>query len=97
MSVVEARAGVEELAASLRARPELELDRVRLAFVLGSGLGAFADELEDAVSVGYDELPGMPRSTASIGSTISDSISRGDAARQPVCMLMVGFSMSGNS
>ena len=63
MSVVAARAGVEELAASLRARSELQLDQVRLAFVLGSGLGAFADELEDAVSVGYDELPGMPRST----------------------------------
>jgi purine-nucleoside phosphorylase len=32
--------------------------------VLGSGLGGFADELEDAVSIPYTEIPGWPRSTA---------------------------------
>lgn len=33
-----------------------------VAVVLGSGLGAFADAIEGAISVGTDELPGYPRS-----------------------------------
>jgi purine-nucleoside phosphorylase len=36
---------------------------VRLALVLGSGLGAFADELENAVSISYEEVPGFARPT----------------------------------
>jgi xanthosine phosphorylase len=32
----------------------------RIGIVLGSGLGRFADELEDRVSISYDELPGFP-------------------------------------
>jgi purine-nucleoside phosphorylase len=35
----------------------------RVAVVLGSGLGAFAGELEDAVSVPYAEIPGFARPT----------------------------------
>lgn len=57
-----AQAAIAQLAASLRARTDLRLDEIDLAFVLGSGLGAFADELEDAVRVPYDALPGMPTS-----------------------------------
>ena len=38
--------------------------RPRIAIVLGSGLGAFADELSDAVETPYSEIPGWPRSTA---------------------------------
>jgi purine-nucleoside phosphorylase len=38
--------------------------RPRVAVVLGSGLGAFADELSDAVSIPYSEIPGFPQSTA---------------------------------
>lgn len=38
--------------------------RPRVAVVLGSGLGGFADELTDAVAIPYDEIPGWPRSTA---------------------------------
>ncbi|CEK10899.1 purine-nucleoside phosphorylase [Legionella hackeliae] len=34
-----------------------------LGIVLGSGLGSFADQLEDAVSIGYDRLPGFPKLT----------------------------------
>jgi purine-nucleoside phosphorylase len=34
------------------------------AVVLGSGLGAFADELAGAVSIPYSEIPGWPRATA---------------------------------
>jgi xanthosine phosphorylase len=33
----------------------------RVGIVLGSGLGAVADAVEDAVVIGYDELPGFPR------------------------------------
>lgn len=36
---------------------------VSVAIVLGSGLGAFADDLTDAVSIPYDEIPGFARAT----------------------------------
>ena len=36
----------------------------RLGIVLGSGLGGLADELEDVVAIGFDELPGWPPATA---------------------------------
>src|SRR5277367_1306505 len=35
-----------------------------VAVVLGSGLGAFADELEDPISIPYSAIPGWPVSTA---------------------------------
>jgi purine-nucleoside phosphorylase len=38
--------------------------RPRIAVVLGSGLGAFADELSDAAEVPYSDIPGWPCSTA---------------------------------
>jgi purine-nucleoside phosphorylase len=37
--------------------------RPKLALVLGSGLGAFADELTSATRIPYDKIPGFPRST----------------------------------
>jgi purine-nucleoside phosphorylase len=36
----------------------------RVAVVLGSGLGAFADDLDNPVSVPYSDIPGWPASTA---------------------------------
>jgi purine-nucleoside phosphorylase len=36
----------------------------RVAVVLGSGLGAFADTLRDAVVLPYAQIPGWPQSTA---------------------------------
>ncbi len=36
----------------------------RIGIVLGSGLGAFADALEDRIETPYAEIPGWPRSTA---------------------------------
>ncbi len=36
---------------------------IRVAIVLGSGLGAFAEELTDAVRLPYEEIPGFARST----------------------------------
>ena len=38
--------------------------RPRVATVLGSGLGAFADELTGATKIPYEKIPGFPRSTA---------------------------------
>jgi purine-nucleoside phosphorylase len=38
--------------------------RPRIAVVLGSGLGAFADELSDATAIPYSEIPGWPCATA---------------------------------
>ena len=36
----------------------------RIALVLGSGLGAFADSLTEAVRIPYADIPSFPRSTA---------------------------------
>ncbi|MDQ3804558.1 MAG: purine-nucleoside phosphorylase, partial [Acidobacteriota bacterium] len=36
---------------------------VRTALVLGSGLGAFAEEVEEAVAIPYAEIPGFARPT----------------------------------
>jgi purine-nucleoside phosphorylase len=38
--------------------------RPRIAIVLGSGLGGFADEFERAVKIPYAKIPHFPRSTA---------------------------------
>lgn len=50
----------EHAARFLRTRTDMD---VRVALVLGSGLGAFADELEDATAVPYSEIPGFARPT----------------------------------
>ena len=36
----------------------------KVAVILGSGLGAFADELTGAISIPYTDIPDWPRSTA---------------------------------
>jgi purine-nucleoside phosphorylase len=38
--------------------------RPKIGLVLGSGLGAFADELSDATRIPYSQIPSFPRSTA---------------------------------
>jgi len=38
--------------------------RPRIGVVLGSGLGAFADDLSDAARIPYTKIPGFPQSTA---------------------------------
>jgi xanthosine phosphorylase len=50
----------EEAAAVLRDRAKA---RPRVAIVLGSGLAAVADAIEDAEVVAYEALPGFPRTT----------------------------------
>ena len=36
----------------------------RIAIVLGSGLGGFADDFDEAVAIPYEDIPGFVRSTA---------------------------------
>jgi purine-nucleoside phosphorylase len=50
----------EHAARLIRSRAPVE---VRVALVLGSGLGAFADTLEDATAIPYSEIPGFARPT----------------------------------
>jgi purine-nucleoside phosphorylase len=52
---------IEEAVRFVRDSTEL---RPRVAAVLGSGLGAFANELTHRVDIPYSELPGWPGSTA---------------------------------
>ena len=52
---------IEEAKRAIESKTEL---RPALGIVLGSGLGAFADELSDRVELPYSEIPGWPVSTA---------------------------------
>src|SRR5215471_7478128 len=52
--------GTLEAAKYIRSRFEASVETV---VVLGSGLGAFADELENAVKIPYAEIPHFARST----------------------------------
>jgi purine-nucleoside phosphorylase len=51
----------EHAARIIRARTKLE---PRIAIVLGSGLGGFADEFDEAVGIPYQDIPGFKQSTA---------------------------------
>jgi purine-nucleoside phosphorylase len=52
-----------ECARLARARLQIPQEESPVAVVLGSGLGAFAEQLESAKFVGFAELPGFPRAT----------------------------------
>jgi purine-nucleoside phosphorylase len=54
----------------------------QIALVLGSGLGAFADEFSDATKIPYAEIPHFPRSTA-IGH--AGNLVIGRVGKIPVC------------
>lgn len=51
----------EHAARIIRSRTKLE---PRIAIVLGSGLGGFADEFDETVGIPYEEITGFARSTA---------------------------------
>jgi len=51
---------VEHAARTIRARAGTD---VSVALVLGSGLGGFADELQEATAIPYSEIPGFAKST----------------------------------
>jgi purine-nucleoside phosphorylase len=53
-------ARAEHAARTIRARAAIE---PRIALVLGSGLGDFGNEFEDAVAIPYQDIPGFPTST----------------------------------
>jgi purine-nucleoside phosphorylase len=50
----------QEAARLIRSRTDAEIP---VAVVLGSGLGAFAEDLKDAVEIPYHDIPGFARST----------------------------------
>ena len=52
---------IEAAAGAIRHKNSME---PRVGVVLGSGLGAFADELSDRTEIDYADIPGWPRSTA---------------------------------
>ena len=52
---------IAEAKSLIEARTSL---RPTIAVVLGSGLGAFADELSESTSIRYSEVPGWPLATA---------------------------------
>lgn len=51
---------VEHAAREIRSR---YTEDVRVALVLGSGLGAFADDMEESVAIPYEEITGFARPT----------------------------------
>jgi purine-nucleoside phosphorylase len=53
--------GLDAAASAIRERTDLE---PVAGVVLGSGLGGFADAVEDAVEIPYADIPGWPPSTA---------------------------------
>jgi purine-nucleoside phosphorylase len=53
--------GIAEALEAIRVRTDLAPE---VGVVLGSGLGGFADAIEEAVEIPYDEIPGWPVSTA---------------------------------
>ena len=63
----------EIAARTIRARTRVEAE---IALILGSGLGDFADEFADAVSLPYREIPGFVSSTAQghVGSLVIGKI-----------------------
>jgi purine-nucleoside phosphorylase len=78
-------ARLDALEAAVRARSDLAPE---VGIVLGSGLGGLADDLEDAVAVPFDELPGWPAATAPghVGRLLL-----GRLAGRPVAMLQGRF------
>lgn len=59
-----------------------------LGLVLGSGLGALADDLIDAVRIPYEEIPGFPRSTV---ASHAGQLAVGKLSGKPVAMLCGRF------
>jgi purine-nucleoside phosphorylase len=57
----------------------------RVGIVLGSGLGAVADAVEDPIAVGYEDLPGFPR--PGVAGHAGRAV-LGHLSGVPVCVLM---------
>ncbi|HEU5203117.1 MAG TPA: purine-nucleoside phosphorylase [Candidatus Limnocylindrales bacterium] len=78
-------ARLDALEAAVRARTDL---RPVAGVVLGSGLGGLADDVEDAVAIPFEDLPGWPAATAPghVGRLLLGRI-----GRTPVVMLQGRF------
>jgi purine-nucleoside phosphorylase len=76
---------LDALEAAVRRRSDLVPE---LGIVLGSGLGGLADELQDAVAIPFDELPGWPAATA---PGHAGRLLLGRLAGRPVVMLQGRF------
>lgn len=76
---------IAALVAAVRSRSPIEPE---VGIVLGSGLGGLADDLEDAVSIDFADLPGWPAATAPghVGRLLL-----GHLAGRPVVMLQGRF------
>ena len=68
----------------------------RVGIVLGSGLGAVAEAVADAVIVPYEELPGFPRPTVAghAGSAVLGRIGDVPVAVAPAKYAIVGVTPS---
>jgi purine-nucleoside phosphorylase len=84
---IEQPARIAALAAAVRVRTGLVPE---VGIVLGSGLGGLADDLADAVSIPFEDLPGWPPATAPghVGRLLL-----GQLAGRPVVMLQGRFHM----
>ncbi|WP_256757222.1 purine-nucleoside phosphorylase [Cohnella sp. WQ 127256] len=60
MAQVTSKAIIEEAAAFIRSTTDV---RPEIGLILGSGLGILGDELEDAVTIPYEDIPHFPVST----------------------------------
>ena len=63
--------------------------RPRIGVVLGSGLGEFADALENSARIPYSQIPGMPVSTAvgHAGELIIGDVADGVGAAVPIAVM----------
>jgi purine-nucleoside phosphorylase len=85
-------ARLDALETAVRARTDLVPE---VGIVLGSGLGGLADDLDDAIAVPFDELPGWPPPTA---PGHAGRLLLGRLAGRPVAMLQGRFHLyEGNS
>src|SRR5471032_1658023 len=64
LEIIESSSLYDRSARAAQAIHDRTGERPRIAIVLGSGLGDFADEFVDAVAIPYQEIPGFPVSTA---------------------------------
>ena len=66
----------------------------RVAMILGSGLGVLAEQMQDAVTIGFEQLPGFPISTVHghAGELVLGTLSGVDV----VCMKGRGHFYEGN-
>ncbi len=76
---------IEQACGVISARASI---KPRVGLILGSGLGALADELEDAQTIPYAHIPGFPQSTV-VGHR--SELALGRLADQPVVVMRGRF------